>query len=264
MNSHGKIYQDSGSALMTAQQLSELPTPVALGPRHKPIPYIEIATSLVDAVGRAGLTVKGTQWAVGKYRNVLNHAGQMVRVDNAEMVGLVSVEGGGLPELRDADWQIAYQGSQAEHIAQRLMAGKELFVCDNLALMGGEMVLKKKATTGLFDIAGLFDEAVLRFLGQAAQIGATEQTLKMRRCDDTGAYEMAAKAVMQNVVPAKSLKQILGNWHAAEKQAVDMADCYDRTQYGLYNCFTRSIREQPLMQLTANSAKIGRYFGVAA
>jgi hypothetical protein len=43
-----------------------------------------------------------------------------------------------------------------------------------------------------------------------------------------------------------------------------MSDCHERTEYGLYNCFTRSIREQPLMQQTASSAKIGRYFGVAA
>jgi hypothetical protein len=260
----GKIFNDTNATIMDAQRLAELPAPVSLGPRHRPIPYINVATGLVDAAERAGLRVKNTQWAVGKYRNVLNYEGQIVRVDNAEMVGLVSVEGGGLPELKDADWQIAYQGGQAEHLAQRLMAGKNMFVCTNLALMGGEVVMKKKSTTGLFDLDELFDEAILRFLDQTSQIDADERVLHDCLLDDTRAYELAAKAVMQNVVPAKSLKPILTNWHAAEKQPVDMADCHERSQYGLYNCFTRSIRDQHLMQQTANSAKIGRYFGVAA
>jgi hypothetical protein len=170
----GKIYNDTNARVMDAQQLAELPVPEPLGPRHKPIPYIDVATGLVDAAERAGLRVLDTQWAVGKYRNVVDHWGQARRIDNAEMVGLVTVEGGGLPEREDGAWQIAYQGGQAEHIAQRLMTGINMFVCTNLALLGGEMVLKKKATSGLYLLDELFDEALGRFLNQSAEIDALE------------------------------------------------------------------------------------------
>ncbi|GAG32427.1 unnamed protein product, partial [marine sediment metagenome] len=143
LGTNGQIYNDTDATHMDAQRLSELPRPVALGPRHKPLAYIDVATSLVDAVERTGMRLVGDpQWAVGKYRNVLDHAGRMVKVENAEMVGLLNVEGGGLPEAKDGNWQIAVQGGTAEQIAWKIMAGQKLFVCTNLMLLGGEMVLK--------------------------------------------------------------------------------------------------------------------------
>ena len=96
----GKIYNDTGATIMDMARLAELPAPVALGPRHKPIPYIDVATNLVDAVKRAGIElIDAPQWAVGKYRNVPRPDGSVVRVENAEMVGLLNVRGGGLPGL---------------------------------------------------------------------------------------------------------------------------------------------------------------------
>jgi hypothetical protein len=265
MGTKGKIYNDTDATLMDAQRLSELPLPKSLGPRHKPLAYIDVATTLVDAVGRAGIElIDAPQWAVGKFRNVQAHDGSMVRVDNAELVGLLNVRGGGLPELSDGAWQIAIQGGVAEHLAWSLMVGEKLFVCTNLSLLGGALVLKKKSTTGLFDLPGLFDEALVRYRLECKRVVGAKAELEMRRCDNTGAYEMAAKAVMESAIPARNLKPILCSWHAGAKHPTDMADCAARTQLGLYNCFTRSIRDQPLMQQTASSTKIGRYFGITA
>ncbi len=102
-----------GAGQVTREALAALPVPIAMGPRHRPIPH----ATLVEAI-RAEATARGL--AITKEQYALTH-------DGAALFGVLDF-GRRLDE--EAGFSLGFRSSQDQTLALLGRAGLRVFVCD--------------------------------------------------------------------------------------------------------------------------------------
>ena len=132
------VLSHSASHLVTLDELAGIPAGARMGPHHRPVPHIELVSTVKQAFSDRGYAVAREQYSVSH--------------ENARLFGtldLVPTTGAPLVEGLEGGMAVGLRHANDQAFALGVIAGLRVFVCDNMAFSGGDRLLRRKHTTGL-------------------------------------------------------------------------------------------------------------------
>ena len=216
-----------GGTYRTRYELATIPTPAGTD-TWKPVPHYDLVGSLVDDLGRRGITVAREQYAtVGR--------------DGARLFGVMDLRINGL-DTADLSTSLGLRGANDRVMAIQVIAAARVFVCDNLAFAGsdGAVVLKKKHTSRL-DLASVVPPAIESYLEKAGAF-----RLDIDRMRDFDLTDDRAKSVVYDaftrdgaVLPMRLLPAVHRFYFDDDEQR---AKFEARSLWSLNNAFTEAVK----------------------
>lgn len=221
----------SATQIVTLDQLRDIKTPAPGGTRHMPLSHADIIDQTV-----AGLDSLG-------YRAVDMKLGLDHGV--TRLFGTIDIAHKGFDVMKDTEsiLSIGIRHANDRTLSLGMIAGRRIFVCSNMAFSGDLQIMRKRHTTGL-DLTSEIDEALGRAFERFAGLDAFIEGLKDRQLDDRTARDVIYRAIIERKVLAPQyLPNVHGNYFTPGE---GWTDCAPRSAWGMYNAFTRVLRDRPL------------------
>lgn len=239
------------SRIVTAAELAMLPEPEARGSVHEPIPHHLLVAALRVEAQERGYDVRREQLALGMSGSAIFGVMDLmppgvVNVDYAE------------PADESRGLSIGFRNSTNSTLAVKVVAGTRVFVCDNLALSGDLIALQRRNTRGL-DVEAAIKEGFDKFLQHASALDRHVARMQAAAISDMAAKARIFDAFAQRVVPVHLFDDVNANYF---KPKDDMLDCQPRTEWGLHNAFTRTLKSLGPSRSFASNVALGRLFGM--
>jgi hypothetical protein len=116
--------------------LRALPLPQPLSRRHRPVPHIALVEALQEQLDRRGLAITREQLAL--------------RRDGQRLFGTMDLAWAAqAPVAADEGLALGLRQGNDLSYAIEIVAGRRVFVCENLALYGEVIAVRRKHTSGL-------------------------------------------------------------------------------------------------------------------
>ena len=116
------VLSHSASHLVSLDELDAIPAGQAMGPRHRPVPHIELVSTVKQAFSDRGYAVMREQYSVSH--------------ENARLFGtldLMPTTGAPLVEGLEGGMAVGLRHANDQAFALGVIAGLRVFVCDNMA-----------------------------------------------------------------------------------------------------------------------------------
>ena len=252
LSAHSPKFQ---SFLTTRDALRNLPEPAPLGPMHRPIHHAKLVDALIAEVERRGLDVVRDAFALSKDRSVIFGVMDLAPKSG---VGPAELAAAGIAMNADRGLSLGFRSGNNRQVAIKLVAGNHVFVCDNLAMMGDVIAMKRMHTTGL-DLGDAIGSGFDKFLTQARILDEHIARLNDSRISDEAARSIAFAVFAQGIVPSRLLDDVDRFYF---RPGDDMTDCQPRSLWGLHNAFTRAMHDLTPTRLMSSSVALGKYFGM--
>jgi hypothetical protein len=133
----------------------------------------------------------------------------------------------------------------------KMYAGVHVFVCDNMALSGDEIILNRKHTTYL-NVAEELTKAFDRYNNGALVLQRNIEDLKAGSLDIQGAQQKLFEIFYRRLLPTRMLIPVTDSYLSKE----------DRTDWGLLTALTLHTKNLPPNANIRAHAQLGRYFGL--
>jgi hypothetical protein len=233
----------------TFEDLVNIPTPMALGRIHKPVPHAELVRAIRSEAEARDILIKRETFGLSK-----NGAKLFATMD-------LVLRGGdaGLDEmLRGRRMMLGFRSSNDQKFALAGVAGSRVTVCDNMLLSGDTFAWDKKHTLGV-DLAALIRTGFDRFLGQHALLEKSVRALEVLPLADSDAKVCIYDVFAAGVLPARLFDDVHGLYFQPTDET---PDTQPRTHFGLHNAFTRAMKQlKPTVAFDA-TIRLGRAFGL--
>lgn len=225
-----------------ADVLAALPAPTALGRYHRPIPHHEVVSALHDALAGASFVVERMQFALSP--------------DNARLFGVLDLRAPSTT-TPDMGWSYGFRSSTDSSLALKAVAGRRVFVCDNLALAGEMFALHHKATTG-FNVVDAMRDSIDRFVAQQRALGDA-----IAEAQSTTLTDGDAKALFYTLFATKRLplRLLPGVHHTYFEPEPTWTDCQPRSRWGAFNAITRVLQTVPALRRFPLTVAVGKIVG---
>lgn len=232
------------------EDLAALPTPEAMGIKHKPVPHFTLVNGILEQIATRG-------WQPTKQEYAINGAGTalfgVIDLAPAGTTGLVA-------DSTQQGLSIGFRNSVDESMALKAVAGTRVFVCDNMALSGDMIALSRKNTIGM-DLAAELRIGFDKFIVQAGILASQVTALTGHQITDDEAKVIIFDAFAAKYLPTRLMDDV-ADWYF--QAPADATDCQPRTLWGLHNAFTRTLKTmKPIPAFEANLA-LGKHFGLQA
>lgn len=224
--------------LVTREQIALVPTPPAQGPRHKPVPHIEVIDATVQALDDMGFGVSRSRY---------NIAGKNIGIDgrtyhNTSVYGMLNIFDKD-PEAEVDGEMTTLLGLKSNNMMKHsisYIAGKNMTICDN-GIFSGEIIIGRKLHTKNLNLLESLNEMFDSWLNSKSIL--TQQIEVMR---NGNVSEETAKAILfdlfnNNVLPLKNLRETANTYFKPEDEWTDVVDNRG-TLWGLHNAVTRVLR----------------------
>ena len=195
---------------------------------YVPVPYARFVEEVELHIPRFGL-------AISAERLALNRSG-------SQMFGVFTCTNGS--DHQDYALAIGLRNSYDRSLAVGLVAGSQVFCCDNLAF-SGEASMHRKHTANVFrDLPDLIYRMLSQVSTIQSRIHSEIAAMKARDVSAQFADHLMVEAVRGNVIPASQLPRVMHVWENPR-----FPEFAARTAWSLYNAFTevqksRSPRSQ--------------------
>jgi hypothetical protein len=155
--------------------------------------------------------------------------------------------------LRDEEMSaaLAFRHANDKSEAMKLYAGMRVFVCDNMAISGDEIILNRKHTTRL-NVAEELAKAFDRYRNGALVLRRNIEEMKAGRLSDIYVEAMLFEIFYRNMLPSRMLIPVADSFYNQD----------DRTSWGLLNACTLHGKNLPPSGNIRAHARLGRYFGL--
>jgi hypothetical protein len=155
--------------------------------------------------------------------------------------------------LRDEEMSaaLAFRHANDKSEAMKMYAGVSVFVCDNMALSGDEILLNRKHTTRL-NVAAELTKAFDRYHDGALVLQRHIGELKRGPLSLGDAQRKLFEIFYRRMLPARLLVPVTDSYLS---QA-------DRTDWGLLNALTLHAKTLPPHGNIRTHVRLGRYFGL--
>jgi hypothetical protein len=250
----GTLCLDAGkSTRVTFADLQRLPDPVSMGPRHRPVPHHHLITAILTQIAAHGFVVRREQYAVKAAGAQLFGVLDLVKRTEAGTIDCFSPSGDAAGR---STWSLGLRASTDQALAEQLVAGSRVFVCDNLLLSGDSILLKHKSTTN-FDVERTVIEAFRRYLDVQTAWADTLQAMAEYTLSARRAKEVIYDLIATETMPARLLTKVDAQYfHATDEQP----DCQPRTVWGLQNAVTRVVKDLNPTRSFDVTQDVGRRF----
>lgn len=239
----------SGKNLVDRNELRAMPAPESLGPMHTPVAHLTIVEAIDRAARERGLEIRREQFA-------LQRGGKMI-------FGVFDFQAlGAGPDLAVTDgeggFSLGFRGSNDRQMATQMVAGRRVFVCDNLCFSGDMFAMRRKHTSG-FDVDEEIAEGLDLYLVHCGRLLQEIDRLCAVPLHDDDAKRIIFDAFYHRVLPVTHFPKVSSAYLAPDD---DMTDCLPRNRWGLLNAFTRSVRTMRPETGFKATGKLGRFFGI--
>jgi len=146
---------------------------------------------------------------------------------------------------------IAFRHSNDKTEAMKMYAGVHVFVCDNMALSGDEIVMNRKHTTR-FSPAAELTKAFDRYRDGTLVLQHNIEDLKAGSLSIGDAQRKLFEIFYRRLLPTRMLIPVTDSYLSKE----------DRTDWGLLNALTLHAKNLPPNGNIRAHAQLGRYFGL--
>ncbi len=233
------------SARVTRDTLRALPLPQPLSRRHRPVPHIELVEALQAQLDRRGLAITREQLAL--------------RRDGQRLFGTMDLAWQArAPAPTDEGLALGLRQGNDLSYAIEIVAGQRIFVCDNLALYGEVIAVRRKHTSGLRlpeELAAGMD----RYLEYVGRLVDGIATLKEREIETAEAKRAIYDVFAQRILPLRFFDDVDRAYFRPE---TGWSDCQPRTLWAVHNACTRAARELPMNVKLRATTRLGRLFGL--
>jgi hypothetical protein len=146
---------------------------------------------------------------------------------------------------------IAFRHSNDQREAMKMYAGVHVFICNNMALSGDEIILNRKHTTRL-NVAAELTKAFDRYKDGALVLQRNIEDLKAASLPLADAQRKLFEIFYRRILPTRILIPVTDSYLPRD----------DRTDWGLLNALTLHAKNLPPNGNMRAHAQLGRYFGL--
>ena len=212
----------AGAFEVPRKALASVPTP-APTETWRPIPHEEYVRQVEWELPRYGLDVVNAAYA-------LTH-------DGGRFFGLLQVTRNGL-ENPDYSLVVGLRNSHDKTLTAGLVAGSQVFVCDNLAFSGEVSVSRKHTSFIMMDLPGLIGNAVGRLLGLFQTQDERVRRYQATGLSDADAHDLTIRALDKGVICASKIPAVLREWREPSHEAFR-----PRTAWSWFNGVTENLKD---------------------
>ena len=231
------VLSHGASRLVRLEDLAGIPAGEPVGPRHRPVPHMELVTAVKDAFSDRGYAVTKELYSVTR--------------DGARLFGtldLVPTTGASLTDGMDGGMAVRLRHSNDATFALGVIAGLRVFVCDNLCFSGSHHLLHRKHTTGL-DLPAEIQRGMDRTFHSYRDLAQLLENLRNTELNDESAKLLLYDLVFDGHVVAPSQLGKIHSWYFAPEQIASeqdldrgLSDVTPRTALAVLNAVTRVSR----------------------
>lgn len=186
---------------------------------------------LIDEVERV---LRNTGLRVVNQAHSLTHDGQ-------RYFGLLEVRNGAVHS--DYAWVLGLRNSHDKTFPAGIVAGAQVFVCDNLSFSGEIKIARKHTRFILRDLPGLTSEAISRLISRWHHQDERISTYKNKNVTDRSAHDLIIRSTDVGACTPRQIPAILTEWRTPKHE-----EFRPRTLWSLFNCFTE-VQKGHLIEL---------------
>jgi hypothetical protein len=222
-----------GATLISRNDLAKYEPPEATA-TWKPVKHALIVDLIHEELDRRAIQIATEEYAIQRDGNYLFAALITNWLDTGETAAA-----------------IAFRHSNDKSEAMKMYAGVRVFICDNMALSGDEIILNRKHTTRL-NVAAELTKAFDRYKDGVLILQRNIEDLKGGLLSLGDAQRKLFDVFYRRVLPSRMLIPVTDSYLSHE----------DRTDWGLLNALTLHAKNlAPHANMSAHT-RIGRYFGL--
>jgi len=227
-----------GARAVERSALASVPTPESTT-SWQPIPHLKLVEQVEKALVSSNLTV-------------VNQA-HSLSPDGSRYFGLVHVANG--RENADYAWVMGVRNSHDKSFPAGIVAGTQVFVCDNLAF-GGEVKFARKHTRFILrDLPMIAERAVSRLVDKWHTQGKRIAAYKEHKVADRDAHDLIVRALDIGVIGSRAVLPVLGQWREPAHEVFA-----PRTAWSLFNGFTEAMKGDNLQVLSKRTEALHGLF----
>lgn len=216
-----------GARAVERPALGLVKTPAAT-PSWQPIAHLGLIEQVEKALAASRLTI-------------VNQAHSLSQ-DGSRYFGLMHIRNG--HENNDYAWVMGLRNSHDKTFPAGIVAGTQVFVCDNLAF-GGEVKFARKHTRFILrDLPQIAERAVARLVEKWHTQEKRIAVYKEHKIADRDAHDLIIRALDIGVIGSRAVLLVLGQWREPVHEAFA-----PRTAWSLFNGFTEAMKGDSLMLL---------------
>lgn len=186
-------------------------------------------------IPHAGLIEQVTSTLAGNKLTVVKVAHSLTH-DGMRYFGLMQIRNGQTQE--DYTWVLGLRNSHDKMFPAGLIAGANVFICDNLSFSGEVRFARKHTVHIMRDIPQLTQRAIGRLMDKWGRQDKRIEAYKGQSIDNRDAHDLIIKAVDVRACPPRMIPGILNEWRNTE-----FPEFKERTMWSLFNGFTRIMNQ---------------------
>jgi hypothetical protein len=222
-----------GATLVSRKALAAYEPPEPEG-RWKPVKHSLIVDVMHQELDRRDIQVSKEEYAVQRDGNYLFAALTLNWLRNEEISAA-----------------LAFRHAKDKNEAMKLYAGMRVFICDNMAISGDEIILSRKHTTR-FNFAEELAKAFDRYRDGALVLQRNIEDMKAGRLSDISVEAMLFEIFYQRILPSRLLIPVADSFYSQS----------ERTGWALLNACTLHAKNLPPNGNMHAHTRLGRYFGL--
>ena len=230
-----------GAEVVPRAELSQVVTP--RGSRSWcPLPH----TSLLNEVERQ---LKHTGFIIEGETHALTH-------DGARYFGVIQIRTSNRSN-GDYGWVVGLRNSHDKSLPAGLVAGTQVFVCDNLAFNGEVNLSRKHTRYAVRDLPHLTARAVGMLGEKFIEIDQRISNFKHLALSERSVHDLVVKAVDCRAITTTQLPKVLKEWRQPSHEAFK-----PRNAWSLFNAFTEVYKHTNPQTAVKRGQALHSLFGV--
>lgn len=244
-NNTATLVSHVDTSIVTYDQLKSI-VPPASTRYWRPVSHAELVDTMVQELKSRGFGIAKQQFAIGN--NGLKLFGTF-DLDAKEIVPGVGLAMG-------------FRHSNDKRIAQEIVGGGRVFVCDNMALSGEVTILKQKHLWN-YNLRDLIRRGMDAWQRKQSKFVTDIERMQDTPLSTLEAQALLAKTLYDGVTTFQTFKSAYDLYfEKAPRQPEEFADCAPRTAWGLHNAFTRALKLSTPNAAFNGTIELSRVFGL--
>jgi hypothetical protein len=219
----------AGGRVASRDEVSAVVTPPSTK-THFPIPH----SSFIDLVEK---TVENTGLRVTDEAFALSHKGN-------RLFGLLRVEGGG-EERSDYTTVIGLRSAHDKSFPASTAVGNSVFVCDNLAFIGEQVIRRKHTKNIMNDLPGLLAGSFGRLGEMRVEQARRVDTYKEAELSDRQVNDLLISSMDAQVISSSMIRKVLREYREPRHREFREGGF---TAWRMFNAYTEILKESNLFE----------------
>ena len=211
-----------GAEQVTRDALCEVPTPESTETWF-PLSHEYLLREIESQLHNGGFTL-------GRQAHALSHGGD-------RYFGILEVA---LPGRQHSDyrWIVGLRNSHDKTFPAAMVAGTQVFVCDNLAFTGQVKLSRKHTRFAKRDLRHLSSRAIGKLGDRFIKLDQRIDAYKQKRITDHKAHDLIVRALDCRAITATQVPKVLSEWREPTHREFNK-----RNAWSLFNAVTETQKE---------------------